>query len=117
MTIRHVISAQVFHRPGWARVAKYTQVIECFATINLLYITGPGQYSITIINLSAQLAVPAYIGVFNTVLLAIFIYATGPASGGHSKEISNAKNFADLFYFWRSRRKCLERYSGSCLER
>lgn len=51
------------------------------ATSNLLYISG--QYSITIMDLGAQLAVPAFVGVFNTVLLAIFIYATAPSSGGH----------------------------------
>lgn len=34
-------------------------------------------------NFGAQLAVPAFVGVFNTVLLAVFIYATAPASGGH----------------------------------
>lgn len=50
------------------------------ATATQVYISG--QFAVTIMNYhNAQIA--AYVGIYNTLLLAVFIYAFAPASGGH----------------------------------
>ncbi|CAN8103372.1 unnamed protein product [Discula destructiva] len=80
---------------GWTDACIWLAAgVECVATFKILYITR--QYSITIMNFGAQLAVPAFVGVFNTVLLAIFIYATAPASGGHINTMNT--NFHPPWY-------------------
>ncbi len=55
-------------------------MIELLATALLTYISG--QFGISITQAEIKF-VMAYVGFFNTVLLAIFIYATIPGSGGH----------------------------------
>lgn len=46
----------------------------------MIYISG--QFGMTLMN-SGITQITAYVGIFNTVLLAIFIYATATATGGH----------------------------------
>ncbi len=56
------------------------QVVEAAATAMMTYISG--QFGITIIGFGIR-EIAAYVGIFNAVLLSVFIYATAPASGGH----------------------------------
>src|SRR3569833_1434809 len=46
----------------------------------LTYISG--QFGVTLMNYGIR-QIAAYVGIFNAVLLSVFIYATAPASGGH----------------------------------
>ncbi|KAH8909136.1 aquaporin-like protein [Coniochaeta sp. PMI_546] len=55
-------------------------MVELFATAFQLYMSG--QLGITLINYKI-VQIAAYVGIYNSLLLAVFIYATAPASGGH----------------------------------
>lgn len=55
-------------------------MIELFATAFQLYLSG--QLGITLMSYKTT-QILAYVGIYNSLLLAIFIYATAPASGGH----------------------------------
>lgn len=59
---------------------KRRQVVECVATACLTYLSG--QFGMTLMN-SGVTPIAAYVGVFNAVLLALLIYATATATGGH----------------------------------
>jgi glycerol uptake facilitator-like aquaporin len=55
-------------------------MIELFATSFQVYLSG--QFGVTLMNYRiTQLA--GYVGIHTTLLLAVFIYATAPATGGH----------------------------------
>jgi glycerol uptake facilitator-like aquaporin len=55
-------------------------MVELFATAFQFYLSG--QMGLTLMNYQiTQLA--AYVGIYTSLLLAIFIYATALASGGH----------------------------------
>src|SRR6266566_2474136 len=61
-------------------VDKSLELVEGVPTMLLCYISA--QFGITVIGYGIQ-QVAAYVGIFNTVLLSVFIYATATASGGH----------------------------------
>lgn len=50
------------------------------ASMMLIYISA--QFGMTISGYGTR-QVAAYVGIFNTILLSVFIYASAPASGGH----------------------------------
>lgn len=56
------------------------QVVECFATAMLVFVSG--QIGATLMSYGTN-QIGIYIIIVNTLLLAVFIYATAPASGGH----------------------------------
>lgn len=56
------------------------QVVECVATACMVSISG--QFGMTLMS-SGVTHVALSVGIFNTVLLASFIYATATATGGH----------------------------------
>ncbi|EXV04291.1 MIP family transporter [Metarhizium robertsii] len=66
---------------GWLSPAIWkAAVVEAIATSCLVYV------SLLAVSTLASYNTPrigGYIGIFNTILLTIFIYATSPASGGH----------------------------------
>ncbi len=55
-------------------------MVEAVATALMTFISG--QFGVTIMGFNTP-QVAAYVGIFNTILLAVFIYASAPASGGH----------------------------------
>lgn len=56
------------------------QVIECIASMMLVYLSS--QWGATLFGYG-QKQVGGYVGFFNAAMLAVFISATAPASGGH----------------------------------
>ena len=55
--------------------------IELVGSASLCYTSG--LVGVTLSNLKNPDAIPAYVGISNIALLALFIYATAPGSGGH----------------------------------
>ena len=67
---------------GWLDISIWKSAfIELVGSMGLCYISG--LIDITLGNLQNPDAIPAYVGISNIVLLALFIYATAPGSGGH----------------------------------
>ncbi|KAJ9134569.1 hypothetical protein NKR19_g8595 [Coniochaeta hoffmannii] len=66
---------------GWTNTSIWrAALVELVATSLQVYLSG--QIRITLMNYQIiQLA--TYVGIYASLLLAIFIYATAPASGGH----------------------------------
>lgn len=56
------------------------QVVECVAMACSVYLSG--QFGMTLMN-SGVTQLAAYVGIFNAIFLALFIYATATATGGH----------------------------------
>ncbi|KAJ9134660.1 Aquaporin-like protein [Pleurostoma richardsiae] len=82
---------QVYVRPWYRRRDYFTEgwtdasiwraaTVEAFATALLVYLTG--QFGITLMSYGVT-QILGYVGIWNTVLLSVFIYAAAPASGGH----------------------------------
>lgn len=67
---------------GWNDVHIWKSAFVEFIASTLLN-TLSGLIDVTIGNTKALGAVPAYVGISNTVLLSLFIMATAPGSGGH----------------------------------
>ncbi|KAK3366087.1 hypothetical protein B0T24DRAFT_683137 [Lasiosphaeria ovina] len=66
---------------GWADpVIWRSTIVECLATASMIYISG--QFGLTLLSYKTN-QVAGYVGIFNTLLLATFIYAVAPATGGH----------------------------------
>ncbi|KAL9096318.1 MAG: hypothetical protein Q9165_001315, partial [Trypethelium subeluteriae] len=65
--------------------------IELVGTAALCYTSG--LIDVTLANLQNPDAVPAYVGISNIVLLALFIYATAPGSGGHINPVISFSTF------------------------
>jgi len=51
-----------------------------------------GQFGITVMGLGTK-QIMAYVGIFNAVMLAVFIYACAPASGGHMNPLITWSTF------------------------
>src|SRR6266566_2474144 len=71
-------------------VDKSLELVEGVPTMLLCYISA--QFGITVIGYGIQ-QVAAYVGIFNTVLLSVFIYATAPASAAISTRPSLGPRF------------------------
>ncbi|KAK4100128.1 aquaporin-like protein [Parathielavia hyrcaniae] len=70
-----------YYLEGWRDpVIWRTALVEFVATACSIYLGG--QYGMTLMN-SGVTQVIAYVGIFNSVFLALFIYATATATGGH----------------------------------
>ncbi|KAK3328300.1 aquaporin-like protein [Cercophora scortea] len=70
-----------YYTGGWTdRTIWRSLVVECVATTCQIYIGG--QFGMTLME-SGTTQITAYVGIFNTFLLATFIYATATATGGH----------------------------------
>ncbi|KAL9080320.1 MAG: hypothetical protein Q9157_000907 [Trypethelium eluteriae] len=69
-------------RRDWLDISIWKSAfIELAGTAALCYTSG--LIDVTLANLQNPDAIPAYVGISNIVLLALFIYATAPGSGGH----------------------------------
>ncbi|KAI9703954.1 MAG: hypothetical protein M1820_005736 [Bogoriella megaspora] len=67
---------------GWNDASIWKSAfIEMVATMCLCYLSGI--IDVTFANITNPNAIPAYVGISNTVLLSLFIYSSSPASGGH----------------------------------
>ncbi|KAB5576007.1 aquaporin-like protein [Coniochaeta sp. 2T2.1] len=67
---------------GWTDPAIFKAgLVELFATAFQFYLSG--QFGISLMNFQISAALPAYVGIYTSLLLATSIYATAPASGGH----------------------------------
>ena len=76
---------------GASRLANRRQkVVEAAATSMLTYISG--QFGMSLMT-SGVKQVMAYVGIFNSVMLAVFIYAAAPASGGHMNPLITWSTF------------------------
>ncbi|KAH6626783.1 aquaporin-like protein [Chaetomium sp. MPI-SDFR-AT-0129] len=70
-----------YYLSGWTdRTIWRAALVECVATACSIYLSG--QFGMTLMN-SGVTQVIAYVGVYNTVFLSLFIYATATATGGH----------------------------------
>ncbi|KAH8881927.1 aquaporin-like protein [Thozetella sp. PMI_491] len=66
---------------GWSNASIWrAAVMELIMTALLCYLSG--QFGMTLMGSGVQV-VAAYVGIYNAVFLAVFIYAAIPASGGH----------------------------------
>ncbi|KAK4127974.1 aquaporin-like protein [Parathielavia appendiculata] len=84
ITVRHVrpwYRRRDYYFEGWRDPVTWrTAIDECVATACSIYLGG--QYGMTLMN-SGVTQVAAYVGIFNAVFLALFVYATAAATGGH----------------------------------
>ncbi|KAK3897224.1 aquaporin-like protein [Staphylotrichum tortipilum] len=70
-----------YYLDGWKDAVIWrAALVECVATACSIYISG--QFGMTLMN-SGITQFAAYVGIFNSVFLALFIYATATATGGH----------------------------------
>ncbi|KAK0727433.1 hypothetical protein B0T26DRAFT_639170 [Lasiosphaeria miniovina] len=67
---------------GWANPVIWRSTVDgrVLATASMIYISG--QFGLTLLSYKTN-HVAGYVGIFNTLLLATFIYAVSPATGGH----------------------------------
>ena len=77
---------------GWLDASLWKSAfIELVGSASLCYISG--LIDVTLQNLQNPDAIPAYVGLSNVVLLALFIYATAPGSGGHVNPVISFSTF------------------------
>ncbi len=65
-------------------------VVELFVTAFLVYTSG--QFGISLLSSNVKF-VMGYVGIFNSVFLAVFIYAAIPGSGGHLNPLITFSTF------------------------
>ncbi|KAK4157515.1 aquaporin-like protein [Chaetomidium leptoderma] len=72
---------QEYYLEGWSDPVIWRAAVdECLATAGFIYLSG--QFGMTLMN-EGVTQTAAYVGIFNSVSLALFIYATAAATGGH----------------------------------